>query len=240
MSCESFVMLHNSSWLKSGVICLHNRIWLITFPKFDGPARLSVINDEKWKIKCQKYYNFREERERQRISYSFVFSSSSSHSYELLIATNENEISYRWKSMMRSLIPQQDTQHIRTTKNSTNIISNVDLCITCWSESIENKLFIIISNGFSENCIRFWFYRSTVCTSYIYIYIYEGLIYLKWFFFSLIFYLFSWWVFIWSNLPISNQLMKCNNRFLEPITYMSRVHPTWICYTVSMYICEQK
>lgn len=41
MSCESLVMLHNSSWLKSGVICLHNKIWLITFPKFDGPARLS-------------------------------------------------------------------------------------------------------------------------------------------------------------------------------------------------------
>lgn len=40
-SCESFVMLHNSSWLKSGVICLHNSIWLITLPRFDGPARLS-------------------------------------------------------------------------------------------------------------------------------------------------------------------------------------------------------
>lgn len=42
ISCESFVMLHNSSWLKSGVICLHNSIWLITLPKLEGPARFSV------------------------------------------------------------------------------------------------------------------------------------------------------------------------------------------------------
>lgn len=48
ISCESFVILHNSSALKSGVICLHNRIWLITFPKFDGPARLSGITKWNW------------------------------------------------------------------------------------------------------------------------------------------------------------------------------------------------
>lgn len=44
MSCESLVMLHNSSWLKSGVICLHKSIWLITFPKLDGPARFSSVS----------------------------------------------------------------------------------------------------------------------------------------------------------------------------------------------------
>lgn len=50
ISCESFVMLHNSSWLKSGVICLHSNIWLITFPRFDGPARLSVYSMVRTKI----------------------------------------------------------------------------------------------------------------------------------------------------------------------------------------------
>lgn len=52
ISCESFEILHNSSWLKSGVICLHKRIWLMTFPKFEGPALLSEIErlfkEEKW------------------------------------------------------------------------------------------------------------------------------------------------------------------------------------------------
>lgn len=45
ISCESFVMLHNSSWLKSGVNCLHKRIWLITLPKLEGPALFSVYYD---------------------------------------------------------------------------------------------------------------------------------------------------------------------------------------------------
>ena len=35
-------MLHSSSWLKSGVICLQSSIWLITLPRLDGPARFSV------------------------------------------------------------------------------------------------------------------------------------------------------------------------------------------------------
>lgn len=49
ISCESFVMLHNSSSLKSGVICLHSNIWLITLPRFDGPARFSVCEKKREK-----------------------------------------------------------------------------------------------------------------------------------------------------------------------------------------------
>lgn len=58
ISCESLVMLHNSSALKSGVICLHNRIWLITFPKFDGPARLSEMKRIRRKIYDQILMKF--------------------------------------------------------------------------------------------------------------------------------------------------------------------------------------
>jgi hypothetical protein len=38
ISCESFVMLQSSSEWKSGLICLHNRSWLITFPRLLGPT----------------------------------------------------------------------------------------------------------------------------------------------------------------------------------------------------------
>lgn len=38
----SLAMLQISSWLKSGWICLHKSIWLMTLPMFDGPARFSV------------------------------------------------------------------------------------------------------------------------------------------------------------------------------------------------------
>ena len=40
ISCESLVILQSSSAWKSGFICLHRSIWLITFPN-DGPARFS-------------------------------------------------------------------------------------------------------------------------------------------------------------------------------------------------------
>lgn len=38
ISCESFVILQSSSEWKSGLICLHRRSWLITFPRLLGPT----------------------------------------------------------------------------------------------------------------------------------------------------------------------------------------------------------
>lgn len=47
----SLAMLQISSWLKSGWICLHNSIWLMTLPMFDGPARFSAgkSKNDTWK-----------------------------------------------------------------------------------------------------------------------------------------------------------------------------------------------
>lgn len=79
ISWESLVMLHNSSWLKSGVICLHNSIWLITFPKLDGPARLSENYNSKhifpiiiWTFKCCFCWWWENNDEKLAINFGFM------------------------------------------------------------------------------------------------------------------------------------------------------------------------
>lgn len=52
----SLAMLQISSWLKSGWICLHKSIWLMTLPIFDGPARFSVVYLEENKINNTYWY----------------------------------------------------------------------------------------------------------------------------------------------------------------------------------------
>lgn len=52
----SLAMLQISSWLKSGWICLHKSIWLMTLPMFDGPARFSMVYLKKNKINNTYWY----------------------------------------------------------------------------------------------------------------------------------------------------------------------------------------